>query len=137
MMPINREGTTMIYRFHHIHLLCSDLETTIDFFIGMLGAKLAARQKFGGADGASLDLNGTTVNLRVAGENETVHADAPLPVYGYHHMCVEVDNVDAAYQELTDKKVEFIVTPRNTPDNLRVAFFKGPDDIVIEVLQRL
>ena len=52
----------MIYRFHHIHLLCSDLETTIDFFIGMLGAKLAARQKFGGADGASLDLNGTTVN---------------------------------------------------------------------------
>ena len=127
----------MNYRFHHIHLLCSNLENTIDFFTLVLGAKLVTRQKFGGADGASLDLNGTTVNLRVAGENETVNADGPLPVYGYHHMCVEVDDVDAAYQELTDKQIEFIVTPRNTPDNLRVAFCKGPDDIVIEVLQRL
>lgn len=127
----------MIYRFHHIHLLCSNLETTIDFFTRILGAELVARQKFGGADGASLNLNGTTVNLRVAGENETVNADAQRPVYGYHHLCVEVDDVDAAYQELTDKQIEFVTAPRNTPDNLRIAFCKGPDDIVIEVLQRL
>lgn len=127
----------MIYRFHHIHLLCSDLEHTIDFFTQILGAKLAARPKFGGADGASLDLAGTTINLRVAGENETVNADAAMPIYGYHHLCVQVEDVDAAYQELTDKNVEFVVTPRNTPDNLRVAFIKGPDGIVIEVLQQL
>ena len=127
----------MIYRFHHIHLLCSDLEKTIDFFTRVLGADLVTRQKFGGADGASLDLNGTTINLRVEGENETVNTDAPKPVYGYHHLCVEVDNVDAAYEELAGKAVAFISEPRNTPDNLRVAFFKGPDDIVIEVLQRL
>jgi catechol 2,3-dioxygenase-like lactoylglutathione lyase family enzyme len=127
----------MIYRFHHIHLLCSDLENTIDFFNRVLGAELVARPKFGGADGASLNLNGTTINLRVAGEAETVNADAARPVYGYHHICVQVDDVDAAYQELINKNVEFMVTPRNTPDNLRVAFFKGPDDIVIEVLQQL
>ena len=127
----------MIYRFHHIHLLCSNLEHTIDFFTQTLGAQLVCRPKFGGADGASLDLNGTIINLRVAGDNETVNANATMPVYGYHHMCVEVDDVDAAYQELTDKNVEFLVTPRNTPDNLRVAFIKGPDGIVIEVLQQL
>ena len=127
----------MKYRFHHIHLLCSDLENTIDFFTGILGAELMTRQKFGGAEGASLSLNGTTVNLRLAGDNETVNANAALPVYGYHHMCVEVDDMDAAYRELTDKNIEFVVKPRNTPDNLRVAFCKGPDDIVIEVLQRL
>ena len=127
----------MIYRFHHIHLLCSDLETTIDFFTRILGAKLVARPTFGGADGASLNLNGTTINLRVAGKNETVNADAARPVYGYHHMCVAVDDVDAAHQELIQQSVECIVTPRNTPDNLRVSFFKGPDDIVIEVLQQL
>jgi catechol 2,3-dioxygenase-like lactoylglutathione lyase family enzyme len=127
----------MIYRFHHIHLLCSNLEYAIDFFTEILGAKLVSRPKFGGADGASLDLNGTTINFRVAGDNETVNANAAMPVYGYHHMCVEVDDVDAAYQELTDKNIEFLVLPRNTPDNLRVAFIKGPDGIVIEILQQL
>lgn len=127
----------MIYRFHHVHLLCSNLEATIDFFTGVLGATLVTRQKFGGADGASLDLNGTKINLRVAGENEAVNADAQLPVYGYHHISVEVDDVDAAYRELINKDIEFVAMPRNTPHNLRVAFCKGPDDIVIEVLQQL
>ncbi|WP_372680066.1 VOC family protein [Desulfosarcina sp.] len=127
----------MTYRFHHIHLLCTNLENTIDFFTQAFGAELVARKQFGQANGASLSLNGTTINLRVAAEDETVNADAPLPIYGYHHMCVEVDNLDAAYRELRDKKIECSVPPRNTPDNLRVAFFKGPDDIVIEVLQQL
>ena len=128
----------MIYRFHHIHLLCSNLEHTIDFFTQTLGAQLVCPPEIRRSRWrASLDLNGTIINLRVAGDNETVNANATMPVYGYHHMCVEVDDVDAAYQELTDKNVEFLVTPRNTPDNLRVAFIKGPDGIVIEVLQHL
>jgi catechol 2,3-dioxygenase-like lactoylglutathione lyase family enzyme len=132
-----RKEYGMTYRFHHIHLLCSNLEATIDFFVQTIGARLVGRKKFGGADGASLNLNGTTINLRVAADGEAVNANPPLPAYGYHHMCIEVDNVDAAYKELTDKNIEFSVTPRNTPDNLRVAFFKGPDDIIIEVLQQL
>lgn len=127
----------MTYRFHHIHLLCSNLENTIDFFTQAIGAELVARKQFGQSNGASLSLNGATINLRVAAKDETVNADASLPIYGYHHICVEVDNVDAAYKELREKKIEFSVTPRNTPDNLRVAFFRGPDDIVIEVLQQL
>jgi catechol 2,3-dioxygenase-like lactoylglutathione lyase family enzyme len=130
-------GKSMIYRFHHIHLLCSNLDTTIDFFTQILGARLVRHQKFGGAAGACLDLNGTTVNLRVAGEKETVNVDGPLPVYGYHHMCVQVDDTDAAHKELTGKGIEFVVQPHTTPDNLRVAFCKGPDGIVIEMMQQL
>ena len=127
----------MNYRFHHIHLLCSDLENTIDFFTRVFGASLVVRKKFGSADGASLDLNGTAINLRVAADGETINTEASQPIYGYHHMCVEVDDVDAACEELAGKNIEFTGSPRNTPDNLRVAFFKGPDDIVIEVLQKL
>ncbi|WP_324292350.1 VOC family protein [uncultured Desulfosarcina sp.] len=44
----------MIYRFHHVHLLCSNFEDTIDFFTGVLGATLVNRQKFGGAETAPL-----------------------------------------------------------------------------------
>ena len=127
----------MHYQFHHLHLLCSDLERTIDFLTRILGAELKGYQKFGAADGASLDLNGTTINLRLAAEGEAVDTTASGPVYGYHHMALKVDDTDAAYGELCEQNIEFVVTPRNTDDGLRVAFFKGPDNIVIELVQQL
>jgi catechol 2,3-dioxygenase-like lactoylglutathione lyase family enzyme len=60
----------MAYRFHHLHIICKDLEKMITFFTETLEAKLVMRKKFGTADGATLDLQGTTVNLRVSREDE-------------------------------------------------------------------
>jgi catechol 2,3-dioxygenase-like lactoylglutathione lyase family enzyme len=125
----------MKYNFHHIHLLCSDLDNTISWFTDNLGANLVLKKKFGTADGATLDLNDTMINLRVSADHESVNADASQPTYGYHHICVSVDDIDAAHQELTGKGVTFIADPMDTPD-ARIAFFRGPDNIVIEVLQR-
>ena len=73
------------------------------------------------------------INLRVSADHETVQADSSQPSYGYHHICVSVDDIDTAHQELTGKGIEFIADPMNTPD-ARIAFFRGPDNIVIEVL---
>jgi len=126
----------MNYQFHHIHLVCSNLQNTIDFFTAIPGVTLVARKKFRNTDGATLDLNGTMINLRVARENEIINTDTTHPFYGYHHICVQVENTDAAYKELTEKGFEFTAPPVDTGDN-RVAFFKGPDNIIIEVLQPL
>ena len=126
----------MSYQFHHLHLLCSNLQNSTDFFTEILGATLVTLKKFGAADGAVLDFGGTTVNLRVANEGETVNTDTSHPTYGYHHICVQVENTYATYKELSEKGYEFITPPVNAGDN-RIAFFKGPDDIVLEVLQPL
>jgi len=56
----------MSFRFHHVHIICKDLEKMIGFFTEGIGADLVRRKKFGTADVASLDLQGTTINLRVA-----------------------------------------------------------------------
>ena len=124
----------MNYSFHHLHLLCSDLDNTIDWFSDKLGATLVVKKKFGTVDGASLDLNNTMINLRVKADHENVDSDASQPSFGYHHMCVSVDDLDGALSELKAKGVEFISGPTDTAD-ARIAFFKGPDNIVIEVLQ--
>ena len=76
----------MIYRFHHIHLICKELEPMISFFTDVLNAKLVARQKFGTADGASIDLQGTTINLRVSREDEKMVGDASESRYGFDHI---------------------------------------------------
>ena len=53
----------MTYQFHHIHLICRNLDQMINFFSETLEATLVERKKFGPADGAILDLGGTTINL--------------------------------------------------------------------------
>ena len=126
----------MQYRFHHVHIICKDLEHMIGFFTEVLNAELIARKKFGTADGASLDLQGTTINLRVAREDEDMVGDASQTIYGYDHIGLNVDDVDAAYKDLTQRGYLFFMPPKDIP-NLRIAFFRGPEDITIELVQKL
>ena len=126
----------MTYRFHHLHIICKDLEKMITFFTEILAAKLVRRQKFGTADGASLDLQGTTINLRVSREDDAIVGDASQPSYGYDHIGLEVDDIDTAFKDLQAQGFSFLVPPTDIP-NLRIAFFKGAEDITIELVQPL
>ena len=126
----------MTYRLHHLHLICKDLEGMINFFTEALKATLIARKKFGTADGASLDLQGTTVNLRVAREDENMVGDASQSSFGYDHLGLQVEDLDAAYRDLKQRGFSFFMEPKDIPD-LRIAFFKGPEDITIELIQEL
>ena len=126
----------MTYRFHHVHLICKDLEGMINFFTEALGATLVTRKKFGTADGASLDLQGTTVNLRVDREDEIMMGDASQTRYGYDHLGLQVEDIDAAYEDLRKRGFNFFMAPKDIPD-LRIAFFRGPEEITIELIQKL
>jgi len=124
----------MSYKLHHIHILCKDLITMRDFFVDNLGANLIEMKKFGGADGASLNLNGVTVNLRVGQEGEKIVEDADGKIYGYHHVGLEVEDLDASYNSLKAKGYKFSVPPKELP-GLRIAFFDGPENVTFELLQ--
>ena len=126
----------MTYRLHHVHLICQDLEGMINLFTDALGAALVGRKKFGTADGASLDLQGTTVNLRVAREDEVMTGDASQARFGYDHLGLQVEDIDAAYRDLKKRGFSFFIEPRNIP-GLRIAFFRGAEDITIELVQEL
>jgi catechol 2,3-dioxygenase-like lactoylglutathione lyase family enzyme len=125
----------MSFRFHHLHIVCRDLEPMIRFFSQSLGAGLVRRQKFGTADGACMDLQGTTVNLRGPRVDEKRAADASAPGYGYDHLGLEVEDLEAAYAALSAQGFAFFMPPTDIP-GLRIAFFKGPEGIVIELVQK-
>lgn len=126
----------MTYRYHHLHLICSNLDEMENFFTQTLGARLVERRKFGTADGATVDLNGITINLRLPREGDEISGDSSKERYGYDHLGLQVENVDAAYNDLKNKGFTFI-TPPTDAGNVRIAFFKGPDNITIELLQPL
>ena len=124
----------MAFRFHHVHIICQDLDRMITFFTKTLEADLIRRQKFGTADGASLDLEGVTVNLRVAREDEQMTGDASMKCFGFDHIGVAVGDIDATHQDLTAQGYSFFMPPTDIP-GLRIAFFKGPEDLTIELVQ--
>ena len=126
----------MSYQLNHIHVLCSDLENMIRFFTENLEASLVERKKFGGADGASLNLQGTIINLRVAQKDEKINADTSRSFYGFHHIGLTVESIEDAYKELTAKGFDFFVPITDTGKS-KIAFFRGPDNITIELLQPL
>jgi catechol 2,3-dioxygenase-like lactoylglutathione lyase family enzyme len=126
----------MAYRLHHLHIICKDLEKMITFFTETLEAKLVMRKKFGTADGATLDLQGTTVNLRVSREDEEMVGDASQSSYGYDHIGLQVEDIETVFTELQAQGFKFFVPPTELPD-LKMAFFKGPEDITIELVQPL
>jgi len=123
----------MANTLNHIHLVCRDLQQMIDFFTQTFDASLITMKQFGGADGASLDLSGVTINLRVPQENEKILDSGKT--YGYHHIGINVDDIDAKYEDLKGKGYAFSVAPKDIDETLRIAFFDGPENVTLELLQ--
>lgn len=126
----------MGYKLNHIHLVCRNLQEMIDFFTENFEARLIGIRKFGGVDGAALDLSGTVINLRVPQEKEKLMEVTSAKTYGYHHMGIEVDDIDRKYKELSGKGYVFSLPPKNIDETLRIAFFDGPEKMTIELLQK-
>ena len=124
----------MTYQLHHIHLICRDLESMISFFKDAIGAKLVKRRKFGTADGATLDLQGVHINLRVAREEEEIRDHLAQSTYGYDHIGLAVEDIHAAWEDLTKRGYQFFMPPTESA-GLTIAFFKGPENITIELIQ--
>jgi catechol 2,3-dioxygenase-like lactoylglutathione lyase family enzyme len=124
----------MSFQLHHVHLLCSDLKQTERFFIENLGARLEKHTTFGGAPGSMLDLKGAKIYLRTAKAQEIITCEEDHTCYGFNHVGLQVDDMEAVYGDLLSSGVEFSLTPKETPGGL-IAFIKGPDNIVIELYQ--
>ena len=121
--------------FHHLHVICRDLEGMIAFFVENFDAQMIAYRKFDGADGAKMSLGGIGLNLRMPGENEQV-ASNPGVYQGFHHIGLQVDDVNQAYEDLKAKGFEFSMAPTRE-DNLIKAFFRGPENMTLELMQFL
>lgn len=124
----------MSFKLHHIHLLCSDLDQTEQFFIEKLEAVTEDRRIIGGVPGVILDLGGTKIYLRGAKPEEVISGDGASACYGYHHLGLEVDDMDAVQRRLRSMGLEFSAPPKKTPSGC-LAFLRGPDNILFELFQ--
>ena len=120
----------MIAGLHHVHILCSDLQATESWFVDGLGAELVERRESRGLPTSELRLAGLRVLLRNGGDS----ARGGERSYGLDHFALQVEDVDAFVESLRARGVEIARGPQDSPTN-RVAFVRGPDDLVIELVQ--
>jgi len=125
------------YWYDHIHLVSPDPEKTAQFYQRMFGARLvSSRQLADGRTNIELDLNGSRVlviNQKTQSEASPAPAEAS---YGLGHFGILTDDLEAAVADLKAKGVEFTEEIRVVRPGVRVSFLKGPDSVIIELLER-
>ena len=121
------------FKLNHLHIVCSDLQNMVRFWTEGVGADLICYRTFGNADGAVLNLDGLRISLRLPKENEQVR-ERRQNSFGYDHLGLEVNDLDDACNHLADFACKIDSGPFKR-EGRKTVFLKGPDNVVLELMQ--
>ena len=121
-------------------LFRSDRDEAVKFYRDILGmnCKFELVSESDGIRIAMMELDGMQIELLE--DPATLVGTVPGARSTQNHFAMEVDDIEAAYAYLKDKGVEMeergiYSVPQFGPDDIKVAFFHGPNGERIEILQ--
>lgn len=121
----------------YVVLVVADLDRSLAFYTGTLGLALGHRS----GPYAQLETGRTRLALfRRDAMAETLGGDAlgePDPGAPAFELGFKVDDVDAAWTELTRRGVAGVVGPTDRPWGQRTAYVRDPDGHLVELAQQL
>ena len=129
------------FHFDHVHLRSTDPDATARFFENMFGAT-AKRDVYPpgtlypGQQRIALLLGGQKILIAPTHPHDAVTPAPAFPYYGIEHIGLTVDNVDEACEELRRKGADIAIGPLTRNAGLRLAFVRGPEGIMVELVQR-
>ena len=115
------------YWFDHIHLISPDSSKTAQFYKAMFDASIIS--------GRELDLNGTRILLGQRDQAETARGSS-VSGYGLEHFGIRTDDIEAAVIDLKGKGARFRDEIREIRPGTKIAFLWGPENVLIELLER-
>ncbi len=132
----------MFTRIDHIGIAVQDIQEALKFYEDALGMELerVAAEEGGRTEVAFLPVGGSEVELV-----EPKDTDSGLAKYlakrgeGIHHICFEVDDIEAALARLKEHGAQLIdETPRRNARGQRYAFVhpKSAHGVLIELYQK-
>ena len=125
------------YWFDHVHLMCLDVEKSARFYEGNFGARrVGVRKNPDSSTGIELNLNGTRLLLLARPGRAETKREAVGKSYGLEHFCIRTDNIESAVAALKAAGVQFREEIRESrPGISRIAYFWGPDNELVELLE--
>ena len=119
-----RQATPEGVKISHVGLAVRSIAGALPFYREILGLKEESLDETDGARIAGVDAGGTLVELL-----EAEREDSPIAKFiarrgpGIHHICFEVDDLDATLERCREKGVRLIdEAPRMGAEGKRIAF---------------
>jgi len=129
------------YHYDHVHLRASDPDATGRFFETMFGAEVQRSiyppgTLYPGQMRVTVKVGSQKILVAPAHPHDPTAAPPPFPYYGVEHIGFTVDDVDSACAELRDKGAEIAIGPLTRDPGTRLAFIRGPEGIMVELVQQ-
>ncbi|WP_051257844.1 VOC family protein [Desulfovibrio cuneatus] len=117
----------------HMHLQCAALEPMIAFWTQAMGATLVCRRNYGEAKGAILDI-GASAPLAL---KEVPCQNGAIANACIEHLGFVVGDLEAACAHILKHPGVTQVVPPFQSENFLCTFLKGPENIRVELVQKL
>ena len=122
-----------LHYIHHVAIIASDYEKTIDFYVRKLGFEILRENHRPEKGDIKLDLKLGTQELEIF----VIKSAPPRPNYpeslGLRHLAFKVNNIHEAVAWLNDKGIETEPVRFDPYTQNHMTFFKDPDGLPLEI----
>ena len=129
----------MAYAINHVHIRSLDLHSSAAWYQEHFGAKLVSeREVMPGTVTLSMEVGGPVrlnISSKPAGTSDQ-RAIAELNRLGLEHFGFDVPDLAAELERLEKADVRIVLPMTEVVGGTRLAYIEGPDDVLIELVQR-
>ncbi len=129
----------MAYAINHVHIRSVDPHSSAAWYEEHFGAKLISeREVMPGTVTLSMEVGGP-VRLNISSKPEgtpDIRAVAELNRLGLEHFGFDVTDLASELERLERADVRIVLPLTEVVGGTRLAYIEGPDDVLIELVQR-
>lgn len=127
----------MLQRIHHIAIICSDYERSKTFYTDILGLTIIRETYRAARDSYKLDLAvGDHYQIELFSFPNPPERPSYPEARGLRHLAFEVEDVEAAIEQLTKHGVATEAIRQDKQTGKRFTFFADPDGLPLELYER-
>ena len=124
------------FAYDHVHLRSPDPDATAAYYERMFGAQIIKSIQSDGRPRTDLKLGGVMFFIAKVPDDAALAQKPEGSFVGLDHMGLRVRDIDRVCDELKAKGAEFTVEPKTIRPGVRIAFLRGPQNVLIELLDR-
>ena len=132
----------MIKTIDHIGIMTNDLQKSVEFYTDVLGFSISTKIEMDdvGLSAIFVEKNGSKIELMgyrgaILERSEGIEiklGGGSIPIND--HITFTVDDIGATITELKEKGVEFGLEPIEVEGGMKIASFKDPNNVLIELV---
>ena len=133
----------MIKTIDHIGIMTNDLQQSVEFYTDVLGFSVSTKIEMDdtGFSAIVVEKNGSKIELigyrgEIPKRSEGIEikmGGVSIPIND--HITFTVDDIGATTTELKEKGVEFGLEPIQLEGGMKIASFKDPNGVLIELVE--